>query len=153
MAAQTVTRKTVKMATLDTAFRKCIHEAYDYTCAYPQCPNCNNESLRYGDVSIECAHFHNRRASAGRWFPDNVACLCHEIHAYLEVHNAEESEFFYDNMGMEKYDALKIRMQGLYRYKPWERSEMAAHYRAQMRSIEKRRLNGEKGFIEVVSWD
>jgi hypothetical protein len=70
-----------------------------------------------------------------------VACLCHERHAYLETHNAEEARFF---------EALL----GDTRYKPWERAEMAAHYRAQMKHIERRRLeNGEEGFIDVVPWD
>jgi len=147
-------RKTVKMATLDTAFRKCIHEAYDYTCAYPNCPYCGNQSFRYSDVSIECAHWHNCRSSAGRWHPDNVSCLCHEAHFYLEDRRAEEARFFGGLLGDTRTEWLITRMQGLYRYKPWERAEMAAHYRAQMKHIEKRRLeNGTEGFIDVVSWD
>ena len=147
-------RKTVTMATLDTSFRKCIHESYDYICAYPNCPDCGNHSFRYSDVSIECAHFHNRQSSAGRWHPDNVACLCHDRHSYLERHNAEEAQFYAELLGKEKHEALIIRMQGTYRYKPWERAEMSAHYRAQMRHIERRRLeNSELGVIAVVPWD
>jgi len=146
-------RKTVKVATLNTAFRKCMHEAYDCTCAYPNCPKCGNYTFRYSDVSIEVAHFHNCWAVAGRWFPDNVACLCHEQHAYLEVHNAEEAAFYRSLLGDTRYEWLIKRMQGSYQYKPWERAEMAAHYRAQMKHIEKRRLKGEEGFIDVVSWD
>ena len=146
-------RKTVKMATLDTSFRKAIHESYNYTCAYPSCPWCLNHSFRHADVSIECAHFHNRHSSAGRWHPDNVACLCHEAHGYLELHNAEEASFFYDHLGMERYDDLIIRMQGLYRYKPWERWEMSRHYRAQRVKIERLRLGGERGHLVVSAWD
>jgi len=78
--------------------------------------------------------------------------LCHERHAYLETHNAEEAIFFGALLG-DKYESLIIRMQGLYRYKPWERAEMSAHYHAQRKHIEKRRLKGETGFIDVVSWD
>ena len=146
-------RKTVKMATLDTAFRKAIHESYDYICAYPKCPDCENHSFRYSDISIECAHFHNRHASAGRWHPDNVACLCHERHAYLERHNAEEAKFFETLLGKQRFGWLIERMQGIYRYKPWERAEMAEHYRTQMRNIEKRRMKGETGPIHLSAWD
>ena len=146
-------RKTVTIATLDTAFRKAIHESYDYTCAYPDCPDCGNYSFRYADVSIEAAHFHNRHSSAGRWHPDNVACLCHKRHSYLERHNAEEARFFAELLGEEKHEDLIKRMQGSYYYKPWERWEMCQHYRAQERAIAKRRLNGQQGFIEVVAWD
>ncbi len=146
-------RKTVKMATLDTSFRKAVHESYDYICAYPKCRFCGNHSFRYADVSIECAHFHNRHSSAGRWHPDNVACLCHEIHAYLEVHNAEESCFFYDHLGMERYDNMIIRMQGIYRYKPWERAEMSQHHNAQRVKMEKQRAHGEGGQLIHTPWD
>ena len=146
-------RKTVTIATLDTAFRKAVHESYDYRCAYPNCKYCGNHSFRYADVSIECAHFHNRRSSAGRWYPDNVACLCHEQHFYLELHSAEESCFFYDHLGMESYDNLVIRMQGIYRYKPWERREQTAHYRAQRVKMERLRLNGDQGRLVLSAWD
>lgn len=146
-------RKTVKMATLDSIFRKCIHEAYDYTCAYPSCPKCGNHSFRYSDVSIECAHFHNRHSSAGRWHPPNVACLCHEQHAYLEVHNAEESEFFRQHLGDEEYQDLIVRMQGLYRYKPYNRAEIGIHYRAIMKYHERLRREGFTGILPVVSYD
>ncbi len=146
-------RKTAGMSTLDTAFRKCIHEAYDYICAFPNCPKCGNHSFRYADVSIECAHFHNRQASAGRWHPDNVACLCHEQHAYLERHNAEEARFFADLLGETRYDWLIERMQQTFRYKPWERAEMTAHYREQMRKIEGYRMDGRFGPMSVVAWD
>lgn len=146
-------RKTVKMATLDTSFRKAIHESYDHICSYPNCPDCGNNSFRYSDVSIECAHFHNRRASAGRWHPDNVACLCHERHFYLELHNAEEAEFFETLLGKTRYGWLIERFQSTYRYKPWERAEMAAHYRTQMEKIKKKRALGETGVIYVSAWD
>ena len=147
-------RKTATMATLNTSFRKCIHEAYDYTCAYPNCPYCGNYTFRYADVSIECAHWHNCRAAAGRWHPDNVACLCHEAHFYLESRNAEEAKFFSTLLGETRTDWLIKRMQGTYRYKPWERAEMSTHYHAQRKHIERRRKEkGEEGFIDVVSWD
>ncbi len=147
-------RKTVTMGTLDSAFRKCMHEAYDYTCAYPNCPHCGNHSFRYSDVSIECAHWHNRWQAAGRWYPDNTACLCHDIHAYLENRRGEEAEFFYDHLGMERYDAVIERMKESYRYKPWERAEMTAYYRKAMRGIEAIRLsNSQLGLVRVEAWD
>jgi hypothetical protein len=83
-----------------------------------------------------------------------VACLCHERHDYLERHNAEESKFFEQLLGEVRYEWLIKRMQGLYRYRPWERSDMGVHYRAQERNIDRRRVeHNETGFIDVVSWD
>ena len=146
-------RKTAGMQALDTSFRRAIHESYDHICAYPGCRYCGNHSFRYSDVSIECAHWHNRHSSAGRWYPDNVACLCHERHQYLENRRAEEADFFYDHLGMERYDDMIVRMQGLYRYKPWERAEMSSHYHAQRKHIAKRRMAGETGIILVTPWD
>ena len=148
-----VARKTCTMGTLDTSFRRAIHESYDHICAYPNCPKCGNHSFRYADVSIECAHWHNRWKAAGRWHPPNVACLCHEMHSYLEDLRGEEAAFFYDHLGMDAYDEVMERMRLSYRYKPWERAEMSAHYHAQRKHIEKRRMAGEQGIILVTSWD
>ena len=151
-------RKTVSMAHLDRVFCKTIHEAYDYTCAYLDCPFCWNDSMRGsgGLVAghIECAHYYNRYRSSGRWHPDNVAGLCHGAHAFLEHNKALEVQFFTKLLGETRHDWLVERHQGVYRYKPWERWEMAQHYTAQRKHIERRRVEHlETGFIEVVSWD
>ncbi len=82
-----------------------------------------------------------------------MACLCHEAHGYLERHRGEEHDFFYDHLGMERYDNMIIRMQGIYRYKPWERWEMSQHYNAQRKKIEKLRANGEQGHQVLSAWD
>jgi len=79
--------------------------------------------------------------------------LCHEQHFYLELHDAEERDFYYDHLGMEKYDDLVIRMQGIYRYKPWERWEMSRHFNAQRVKIEKLRANGAQGHLVLTPWD
>ncbi len=71
----------------------------------------------------------------------------------MERHNAEEARFFADHLGETRYDWLIERMQQTFRYKPWERSEMTAHYREQMRSIEAKRLKGDTGEIHVSAWD
>ena len=148
-----IKRKTVTMSTLDTSFRKAVHEAYDYTCSYPSCPHCGNYSMRESG-GIEAAHWHNRWQAAGRWHPDNVACLCHGAHTYLEIRRAEEARFFEALLGETRTEWLIERMQRTYRYKPWERAEMSAHYRAQEKSIIRRRVeNNESGFIDLVSWD
>jgi hypothetical protein len=76
------------------------------------------------------------------------------MHYHLEHHRIDESEFFYDHLGMEEYDNLKERMWLHPRYKPWERSEMAAHFRAEEKRIAALRLgNSELGLVRVQGWD
>ena len=144
-------RKTASMGYLDTCFRKCIHEAYDYTCAYPNCPYCGNHSMRESG-GIECAHYYNRYRASGRWHPDNVACLCHGAHAFLEHNKALEVKFFADLLGETRHEWLIERHQGIFRYKPWDRWEQCQHYNAQRKHIDRRRVeNNEEGFIDVVA--
>jgi len=145
-------KKTVTIGTLDKTFSLAIREQYDYTCAYPDCEYCGNHSLRYMG-SLECAHYYNRYRSSGRWHPDNCAALCHEMHMFLEHNKALEVRFFTELLGSERHDWLVERHQGIYRYKPQERWEMNAHYRAQKVKIERLRLNGEQGYQILTPWD
>lgn len=149
-----MSRKTVKIKTLDQTFSRCIRESYDYRCAYPDCPYCRNHSFRENTGGLECAHYYNRYRASGRWHPDNCAALCHGAHDFLEHNKALEVAFFKTLLGETRHEWLIERHQGIYRYKPWERYEMNQHYRAQRKAIERRRKEkNEVGFIDVVAWD
>ena len=145
-------RKTVKMATLDTSFRKAVHEQYDYICAFDDCEYCGNHSFRYNG-QIECAHYYNRYRSSGRWHPDNCAALCHDQHMFLEHNKALEVNFFAKLLGETRHDMLIERHQGIYRYKSWERWEMNQHYRAQRVKMVRQRANGGSGYLVLTPWD
>jgi len=151
-----MSRKTVKIPTLDSTFSKCIRESYDYICAKPNCPYCGNHSLRHVTGPFkraECCHNNGRRRVGGRWHPDNVVCLCHEFHAYMDKHNDIKQQFFKDHLGEARYEMLSFRMHGNFKISPQERWEMNVHYKAQKKYCERLRREGQQGTLPVAAWD
>jgi len=145
--------KTIKVATLDSIFRKAIYEQYDYICAKPHCPYCENHSLReYG--GIECSHYHKRRYRSGRWHPDNCLALCSLIHQ--EIDNSPQhahADLMKELLGETRFEILTYRLMGTFRYRPHDRQEMGVHYRAQRKKFERQRKQGQHGVLILTPWD
>ena len=146
-------KKTVKVATLDTIFSLAVREQYDYICAYPHCPECGNHSLRENG-GIECSHYHKRRYRSGRWHPDNCLALCHPIHQKIDnspqhVH----ADLMKKILGGTRFEILTYRLMGTFRYRPQDRWEMTAHYRAQEKKMTRQRLDGQQGTLILTPWD
>lgn len=147
-------RKTVTMGTLDKTFSKAVRMRDNYTCQYKHCEHCGNQSLEFAAHDrVECAHYYNRYRASGRWHPDNCAALCHKMHVFLEHNKALEVAFFEGLLGKERHDALVVRHQGTYRYKPWERAEMNQHLLAQTQKMKRQRMDGEQGTLILSAWD
>ena len=145
-------RKTVKIQTLDATFSKAIRERYDYICAFPECPECGNVSLRY-DGGLDCIHYYRRYRASGRWHPDNCCAMCRKQHNYLDEHHPALVAFFTKLLGEADHDALIERHHRTYRYKPWERWEMNRHYASQDKYMFRLRKEGRQGVLPIVSWD
>ncbi len=145
-------RKTVKIKTLDNTFSLAIREQYNHKCAFPDCPDCGNHSLRYSG-GLDCAHYRRRRYSSGRWHPDNCAALCRERHNFLDLHDENLRSFFFKLLGEVRHDALQVRHHSTFRYKPWERWEMNQHFAAQRKYMDRLRNEGEQGYLPMVAWD
>jgi hypothetical protein len=142
------------MGTLDKTFSRAVREQFDYRCAKKGCEYCGNQSLRYAAHDrVECAHYYNRYRSSGRWHPDNCAALCHQQHVFLEHNKALEVKFFEQLIGKERHDALLVRHQRVFRYKPWERAEMNRHYADQLKEMERMRMDGVSGILTLLAWD
>jgi predicted restriction endonuclease len=148
-------RKKIKNATIDATFSKLIREQYDYVCAKPDCPECHNVDLR-NVGGLECSHYHPRQFLAGRWHPDNCLCLCREMHMVIDRTwpKNDHADLMAEILGETRWEALKIRLRGTFKYPQWERIEMHKHYRAQYENLKHRRdRDGTRGFIDVVAWD
>ncbi len=144
-------RKTVTMGTLDRTFSLAIRERDNYECTYPKCPHCGNHSLREG--GLDAAHYYRRYRASGRWTPENVTSLCRKQHNYLDEHHPHLVAFFTGLLGEDVHDELIKRHHGVFRYKPYERAEMNAHYQAQIKKMEKQRSDGVQGRLILTGWD
>lgn len=135
--------------TLDATFSRALRASYDDTCQYPNCPECGNVQGGADD----CSHYYGRRYRGGRWYPDNCIALCRLIHCYVDKHHAEHVDFIRRHLGDVRHDALIERMQANFHYSAHNRWAMHEHYKGELKRIEGLRLDGEMGYIRLVSYD
>jgi hypothetical protein len=138
----------VKRDALDAVFSDLIREAYDWTCAY--------SGLIFPERKgrdVHCSHFISRAFNAVRWFPDNACCLSAASHDYLGKHPDEHTDFFRKLLGPVRYDALKARQRGIYRYRTDDKKAMRKHYGSELERVRALRADGVTGYVEVVAYD
>lgn len=139
--------------TLDNIFSKCVRERSDYVCEYEGCEYCQNHSFRPRPGGLHCSHFKGRRNRSTRWHPDNCFALCHKRHERMGDNPDEHAFWVRRKLGEPRFDELVLRGNGVRKYTPADRAEMNAHYRAQLKYLERRRRDGETGYLDIVSWD
>jgi hypothetical protein len=138
----------LKRDALDAVFSDVIREAYDWTCAY--------SGLYFPDRKgrdVHASHFYSRTFNSTRWFPDNACCLSAASHDYLGKHPDEHTDFFRRLLGPVRYERLKERKRGIYRYRPADKTAMRKHYAEELERIQGLRARGVTGYIEVVAYD
>lgn len=138
----------MKRDALDAVFSDLIREAYDWTCAY--------SGLVFPErkgKDVHCSHFISRAFNSTRWFPDNAVCLSAAAHDYLGKHPDEHTDFFRKLLGPYRYDALKARQRGIYRYRAADKKAMRQHYGSELARIRELRAQGVTGYVEVAAYD
>lgn len=138
----------MKRDALDAVFSDLIREAYDWTCAY--------SGVQFPDRKgrdVHCSHFVSRSFNSTRWYPDNACCLSATAHDYLGKHPDEHTDFFRKLLGPVRYEWLKERKRGIYRYRPADKKAMRKHYTAELERVKELRRQGVTGYIEVAAYD
>lgn len=138
----------MKRDALDAVFSDLIREAYDWTCAY--------SGLQFPDRKgrdVHCSHFISRSFSSVRWHPDNACCLSAAAHDYLGKHPDEHTDFFRKLLGAVRYERLKERERGVYRYRAADKKAMRKHYNEELARIRELRRQGVTGYVEVAAYD
>ena len=138
----------VKRDALDIVFSKAIREAYDYTC-------CKCEiNYRHDTGYVHCAHVHTRKHRSTRWNATYGAiALCAKCHRRFTDYPVEWGDFLRRYMGDSNYDEAKRLAWATRKYTKAEKNDMKIHYREQLKSLEKQRLDGQTGNLHLVSWD
>ena len=146
-------RKSVRVATLDTIFSKCIRERSDWICEYDGCRYCENLSFRYEPGGLHNSHFKGRRKRSTRWFPDNCEAFCMKRHEYMGDNPDEYSDWKRRQFAEWKYDDLVLRANSVVKYTAHDRWEMNRHYKAQLNKMEQQRAMGDMGYLVLSAWD
>lgn len=138
----------MKRDATDAIFSDLIREAYDWTCA-----NCDRPFPDRKGKDVQCSHIYKRKHHSTRWFPDGAICLCATCHAYYEDRPPEHAEFARKILGDVRFEWLRQRFRGIYRYRPADKKAMREHYRAELERIRALRAEGVTGYVEVAAYD
>jgi hypothetical protein len=138
----------VKRSPADIAFSKAIRESHDYTCCH--CDRNYRHDIGYA----HCSHVHTRKHRSTRWNANfGAVCLCAKCHRRFTDFPVEWGTFLRGYMGDSNYEEAKRLAWESRKYTKAEQKEIAAHYRAEEQRIKQLRLDGEQGFIPIVSYD
>lgn len=138
----------MKRSKLDIVFSKLVRERAEWTCE--RCSKSYPHGVRQG---LDCSHFYGRRHRSTRWHPDNAFAHCRGCHQYLGSNPALFNKFARDHLGETRYDWLMLRHNQTTKYTRPELEEMYVHYKAQLAYLERRRMQGETGYIDFVGFD
>ena len=138
----------MKRSKLDIVFSKLVRLRNEFTCE--RCNKVFPEGHRQG---LDCSHFYGRRHRSTRWHPDNAFAHCRGCHQYLGSNPAIFDKFGRDTLGDTRYDWLLRRHNQVVKYTKADLEDMYIHYKAQLAYLEKRRMKGDLGYIDFVSWD
>lgn len=138
----------LKRTKLDRVFSDLVRERAEWTCE--RCETFYPEGRRQG---LDCSHLFSRRHRNTRWHPDNAFAHCRGCHQYLGGNPVEFAGWAKHQLGEARFEDVSRRHHMTVKYTKADLEEMYIHYKAQLEYMRKRRANGEKGYIDFVSWD
>lgn len=132
---------------LDRIFSKLVRERADYNCE-----NCNR-NYRHDTRQAHCAHIHSRKHRATRWDVDGACCLCASCHRHFTDFPLFWRDASRRILGDDRYERATRLANEIRKFTKPEKKEMLEHYRAQLKYLKRRRMDGKQGFIEFVGYD
>ena len=143
----------VKTFAYDDAFSRAIRESYNWTCV--NCERvCVKGQAEGRSLGMQCAHVSGRKSMNTRCYPDNAVCLCPSCHAKFTDAPTEWGLFVMKHLGEGRYQMLRERNNDMrLKYSKKDKTEIAAHYRAEYKRLRKLRDQGATGHLALVSYD
>lgn len=123
----------------DKTISELICLSADYTC----------EICGAKDGTHQCMHDISRTYVITRYDPRNLICGCASCHFATGKDPHKHAEDFIKIKGSEEVRLNRERAHSGDRLKPWEKDEIRAHYQNETKRIEKMRLSGVQGKIEI----
>lgn len=136
----------VKIRPADTAFSRCVREAHDWTCE-----RCNTQ-YETGSQGLHNSHIFSRRHRTIRWAKDNTQALCYPCHMWFGGNPADSGFWVTELLGQEFMDYVRERRDLKFKIPKSEETEIAKHYRDQLKIIEAKRVEGQTGYIDFISY-
>ena len=136
----------VKIKPADKFFSLCVRSANDWTCE-----KCNTQ-YETGSQGLHNSHIFSRRHRTIRWAKENTQALCYSCHMWFGGNPADSGLWIADLLGEGLIQSLRERRDNKYKISKIEEKEIAIHYKQQFKIIEEKRLNGQTGFIDFMSY-
>lgn len=136
----------IKIKPADTAFSKCVRAANNWTCE--KCKTKYEE----GSQGLHCSHIFSRRHRTIRWCKGNVQALCFHCHQWFGGSPADSGIWIASCLGEAHIEILREKRDSRVKVSKLEEKDIAKHYREQFKIIESKRLDGQVGYIDFISW-
>lgn len=137
---------------IDKVFSSLIRERSDWTCE-----RCGRESpdarMTKKCAGLDCSHFWGRGKLATRWYSYNAFAHCTGCHRHLSANPLEFAAWAKSQMSEDTFDELTLRANGVKKYYKADLEEMLEHMEAQLAYLNRRRSNGETGYIDFCDYD
>ena len=140
----------MKLSPADIAFSQCVRAANDYVCQ-----KCGIQKLpngRRGGSGMECSHRYSRRHRTIRWAKDNADCLCSGCHRWFGENPIDAVAWLTQKNSKGALEILTEKRNAQFKVTKAEERDIARHYREQLKIIEEKRNNGQKGYIDFESY-
>jgi len=131
----------VKIKASDKAFADCLKAAHDYTCE-----RCGKQGR------METSHVYGRRHRTIRWCKENANSLCNYCHRIWHENPLDSFVWFDGMFGEDRRVILLEKKNSGLKVPKTEEKDITKHYRIELKAIESKRLSGETGYIDFVSW-
>ena len=133
----------IKITAADTHFSRCIRLAQDWTCQ--RCGAQGNSPYGDSGVKLECCHVVGRRCASTRWDVLNALSMCHSCHRETTENPLAFAEWIHTKWP-DRWDILQEKRRHLVKNTAQTRREVAAHYLAEYKRMER------SGKRDLVSW-
>lgn len=142
----------------DKWFSDAIRESADWRCEFPGnerkgLPPCEFYLGDRRGRELQASHYLSRKYNSTRWAVDNAFSLCGQHHDLVE-HNADvHRSMVIALIGLERHDYLVYeRHRSIFRVRASDKTEIATHYREEVRRMQALRADGVAGKIELIDF-
>jgi hypothetical protein len=116
----------IKRCPADKAFSDAVRANRYHVC----------EHCKKADGRMECAHIFGRRHKSVRWDTLNALCLCHTCHRHFTENPVDFTRWLEGYVGAGYLDILREKSQRICKTTKAMRSEIANHYRQELKHLE-----------------
>ena len=136
----------LKLKACDTWFSKCVREAADWTCEK------SGVKFERGSMGLHCSHIFSRRHRTIRWCKENAQALSYNAHQWFGANPADSAVWLEETLGEGHIQLLREKRDSRVKIPRSEEKAIATWYKNEHDKLIDRRMNGETGKLDFLSY-